>query len=151
MTTFSADAGSRMPLTARPLHAGSARGRVLRLDEPLSFWGGTDHDGRIIDRHHPQWGESVAGTVLVMRSGRGSSSSSYVLTEQLRRGSGPVAIVLAEPDAIVTLGAIVADELYGSAVPVAMVAGQDLAALPTGLEVTVECWESTGVVVPVTG
>lgn len=103
MTSF-ADATFRMPLTARPLHAGSARGRVLRLDKPLSFWGGTDLDGRIIDRHHPQCDESVAGTVLVMRSGRGSSSSSYVLTEQLRRGSGPVAIVLAEPDAIVTLG-----------------------------------------------
>lgn len=148
MTSF-ADATFRMPLTARPLHAGSARGRVLRLDEPLSFWGGTDLDGRIIDRLHPQCDESVAGSVLVMRSGRGSSSSSYVLTEQLRRGSGPVAIVLAEPDAIVTLGAIVADELYGTAVPVAMVDTQDLAALRTGLEVTVECSGSTGLVVPV--
>lgn len=138
MTTCSADPPGRMPLSARTLHPGSARGRVLRLDEPLSFWGGTDHDGRIIDRHHPQQGESITGAVLVMRSGRGSSSSSYVLTEQLRTGSGPAGIVLAEPDAIVTLGAIVADELYGSAVPVVMIPLADLMSLSTGDEVLVE-------------
>ncbi|MDN5790091.1 MAG: DUF126 domain-containing protein [Micrococcales bacterium] len=127
-----------MPLSGRTLHPGSARGGVLRLDEPLSFWGGTDQDGRIIDRHHPQRGESIAGAVLVMRSGRGSSSSSYVLTEQLRCGSGPAAIILAEPDAIVTLGAIVADELYATAVPVVMVPLADLTSLSTGDKVHVE-------------
>ena len=138
MTTSYADPSGRMPLTARTLHAGSARGRVLRLTEPLSFWGGTDHDGLIIDHHHPQRGESVAGTILVMRSGRGSSSSSYVLTEQLRTGCGPAGIVLAEPDAIVTLGAIVAGELYGTAVPVVLVPFVRLTSLSTGDEVIVE-------------
>lgn len=142
MTPPFADSVGRMPLSALSLHAGSARGRVLKLDAPLSFWGGTDHDGRIIDRHHPNWGEDTAGKVLVMRSGRGSSSSSYVLTEQLRRGTGPIAIVLAEPDAIVALGAIVAHELYGTATPVAMVADADLDALATGQHVTVVCDES---------
>jgi len=33
-----------------------------------------------------------------MPSGRGSSSSSSVLAETIRSGTGPVAIVLAEPD-----------------------------------------------------
>ncbi len=143
MTTSSAETFVRMPLSARTLHAGSARGQVLRLDEPLSFWGGTDHDGLIIDRHHPQSGESVVGRVLVMRSGRGSSSSSYVLTEQLRCGTGPAAIVLAEADAIVTLGTIVADELYGRAVPVVMVSVSDLDALTSGDEVLVEAGSAT--------
>jgi predicted aconitase with swiveling domain len=51
--------------------AGEASGEVLRLDEPLSFWGGLDPTtGRIIDRRHPQVGESVADRVLVMPSGR---------------------------------------------------------------------------------
>lgn len=119
-------------LTAQTLHAGSASGILLVLDEPLSFWGGSDHAGTIIDRHHPQQGESFAGKVLAMRSGRGSSSSSYVLAEQLRRGTGPAAIILAEPDAIIVLGALVARELYGLSIPVVVVPDGLLATLETG-------------------
>lgn len=137
MTTSSGEALSRMPLSALPLHAGAARGEVLRLDAPLSFWGGTDLAGRIIDAHHPQHGVSLTGRVLVMTSGRGSSSSSYVLAEQLRRGTGPAAIVLAEADAIIVLGVIVADELYGLSTPVVRVSMADLGVLTTGLAVRV--------------
>jgi predicted aconitase with swiveling domain len=107
---------------ARVLVPGTGSGEALVLDEPLSFWGGVDpSDGRIIDQHHPQMGESVQGKVLVMPSGRGSSSSSSVLAETLRAGTGPVAILLAEPDPIVALGAVVAGELYGDSIPVLVV------------------------------
>lgn len=149
MTANSADAASRMPLSAVPLHAGHASGTVLHLDMPLSFWGGTDHDGTIIDAHHPQRGQSVTGRVLVMRAGRGSSSSSYVLAEQLRQQCGPAAIVMAERDAIVVLGAIVARELYGSDMPVALVTGDDLASLPTGSTVTVDCLTEPAAITPI--
>jgi hypothetical protein len=104
---------------ARTLVAGEGEGEVLVLDEPLSFWGGIDPaTGAIVDVHHPQRGEVVAGRVLVMPSGRGSSSSSSVLAEAVRAGTAPAAIVLREPDPIVALGAIVARELYGIALPV---------------------------------
>jgi predicted aconitase with swiveling domain len=99
--------------------AGEATGDVLVLDEPLSFWGGIDpRSGEIIDVHHPQRGANVAGRVLVMPGGRGSSSSSSVLAEAIRAGTAPAAIVLREPDPIVALGAIVARELYRVAIPV---------------------------------
>jgi uncharacterized protein len=110
---------------------------VLRLDSPLSFWGGTDADGRVIDTHHPQFGESLSGRVIVMRSGRGSSSSSSVLAEQLRRGTGPAAILLAEPDAIVALGVLVADELYGMQTPVVLLDPDAFLAIPQDGEVHV--------------
>jgi predicted aconitase with swiveling domain len=74
--------------------------------------------GDIVDVHHPQYGANVAGRVLVMPSGRGSSSSSSVLAETIRAGTAPAAIVLFEPDAILALGAIVASELYGRTIPV---------------------------------
>ncbi len=111
---------------ARTLVTGEGRGEVLVLDEPLSFWGGVDPaTGEVIDVRHPQRGANVAGRVLVMAGGRGSSSSSSVLAEAVRAGTAPAAIVLAEPDPILALGAIVARELYGRAVPVvvARVAG----------------------------
>jgi predicted aconitase with swiveling domain len=104
---------------ARTLVAGHASGPALVLDEPLSFWGGVDPaTGDIIDVHHPQCDANVAGRVLIMPSGRGSSSSSSVLAEAIRAGTAPVAIVLFEPDPILALGAIVARELYGRTIPV---------------------------------
>jgi predicted aconitase with swiveling domain len=106
----------------RSLVAGEARGLALVLDEPLSFWGGVDPEtGRVIDVHHPQLGVTMTGRVLVMRSGRGSSSSSSVLVESIHAGTGPVAIVMREPDPIIALGAIVVRELFGTRFPVVVV------------------------------
>lgn len=98
---------------------GEASGSALRLATPLSFWGGVDAEtGRIIDRDQPHCGAALAGRVLVMPSGRGSSSASSVLAETIRNGTGPVAIVMERPDPIVTAGAMVARALYGIVCPV---------------------------------
>ena len=89
------------------------------LDEPLSMWGGLDPEtGRIIDRRHPQVGETVTGRVLVLPWGRGSSSAASVLAEAIRLGTAPAAIVLSAPDDIILLGAVVAQELYGTVCPI---------------------------------
>lgn len=122
-------------LSGRVLHPGSGRGEVVELDEPLSFWGGTNAAGEVIDAHHPQRGCRLAGKVVVMTSGRGSSSSSAVLAEQIRAGTAPAAIVLEEPDTIVVIGALVAAELYDVAIPVVQVS--DEAALDSGVATVV--------------
>ncbi|MFM7719137.1 MAG: aconitase X swivel domain-containing protein [Actinomycetota bacterium] len=109
------------------------------LDEPLSFWGGVDPTtGAIVDVHHPQRGERVTGRALVLPSGRGSSSSSSVLAEAIRLGTGPAAIVLAEPDPILALASIVAAELYGAGIPVVVVDAATYPSLRTGHRVAVE-------------
>lgn len=101
---------------------GAASGSALVLEEPLSFWGGIEPEtGKIIDRRHPQLGVEVTDRILVMPMGRGSSSSSTVLAEAIRRGTAPAAIFLHEIDPIVALGAVVAQRLYGTTVPVAVV------------------------------
>ena len=125
-------------IRGRALVAGPAAGAALVLEEPLSFWGGIDpRTGTIIDRHHPQAGGVVAGRILVMPAGRGSSSSSSVLAEAIRAGTAPAAIVLSEPDGIVVLGALVAEELYGTVCPVVLVTGGPGDAIRTGAQVTV--------------
>jgi predicted aconitase with swiveling domain len=118
-------------IPARTLHPGSASGEAARLTAPLSFWGGTDERGRIVDAHHPQCGTILAGRVLVMESGRGSSSASSVLAEQIRAHTAPAAIILARPDPIIALGALVAHELYGLATPVIVVDRPAYDELPT--------------------
>jgi predicted aconitase with swiveling domain len=98
---------------------GSAQAEKFVLDKPLSFWGGYDSEaGRIVDPAHPQTGLSLAGKIMVMAHAKGSSSSSSVLAEAIRNGTGPAGIVLRERDLIISIGAIVAAELYGLAVPV---------------------------------
>jgi len=102
--------------------AGAASGAVLALHEPLSFWGGFESEnGTIIDQAHPQVGECLTGRIVTMTVGRGSSSASTVLAEAIRLGTAPAALVMSEPDEIIALGAIVAEELYGLTMPVVVV------------------------------
>ena len=119
--------GSTVELRGRALVAGDATGPALVLEAPLSLWGGMDpHTGRLTDHHHPQLGAATTAQVLVMPSGRGSSSSSSILAEAIRLGTAPLAILLSEPDEILVLGALVADYLYGRTFPI-LVMPDDLA------------------------
>jgi predicted aconitase with swiveling domain len=112
---------------------GMAQGQATVLDEPLSFWGGVDSStGVIVDRRHPQVGSSLQGRVLLMPSGRGSSSSSSVLAEAIRAGAAPAAILLLRPDPIVALGAMVGSELYGASLPVLVMGEEDYRCIQTG-------------------
>lgn len=122
---------------ARVLVPGKASGPALVLDEPLSLWSGLDPEtGLIVEASHPQIGASVTGRILVMPSGRGSSSSATVLAESLRLGTGPAGIVLGEPDEIVAIGALVAAELYGVDVPVVVADADELSLVADGTSIS---------------
>ena len=112
-----------MVRSGRFLVEGEAEGGALVLASPLSFWGGVDvANGAIIDPSHPDCGKNIQGGILVMPGGRGSSSSSSVLAEAIRRGVGPAAIILPWPDPILTVGALVARSLYGRVCPIVVCA-----------------------------
>jgi predicted aconitase with swiveling domain len=104
---------------AKAYVGGEAEAEALVLSAPLSFWGGLDAaTGRIIDPNHPDCGASVAGRILVMPGAKGSSSSSSVLAEAIRLGTAPLGVVIASPDPILTVGALVARALYGLQCPI---------------------------------
>lgn len=117
-------------LTGRSLVAGAAEGALLFADIGLSFWGGVDpFSGEIIDRHHPLSGEYLAGRVLAIPSGRGSCTGSSVLMELISNGHAPAALVLAEPDEILTLGVLVAQTIFERSLPVLCIGREAFAAL----------------------
>lgn len=125
-------------LIARVLVPGVASGTVLKLAEPLSLWGGLEATtGEIIDRRHPQSGLIVTGRVLLMPSGRGSSSASSILLEAVRLKTAPAAIITAEVDGILALGAVVARELYQAAPPLLVLELVDYERLADGQQVTI--------------
>jgi predicted aconitase/predicted aconitase with swiveling domain len=117
-------------LTGRSLVAGAAQGALLFADVGLSFWGGVDpYSGEIIDRHHPLSGEHLAGRVLAIPSGRGSCTGSSVLMELISNGHAPAALVLAEPDEILTLGVLVAQTIFERSLPVLCIGREAFATL----------------------
>jgi uncharacterized protein len=125
-------------IAATTLVEGDAEGPAMVWTVPLSFWGGLDvATGRVIDQSHPACGETVTGRVLMMPSGRGSSSSSSVLAEAIRFGTAPAALVLTVPDPIIAMGAIVAARLYGTTCPVVVCPAADLAAIAAGAQIRV--------------
>ena len=108
-----------MTLSARFILSGHAEGEVLAAREPLSFWGGVDPaTGQVIDVHHPLSGQNMAGRILVMPGTRGSCTGSGVLLDMVLNGHAPAALVFCEPEDVVTLGALIAAEMFGKPLPV---------------------------------
>lgn len=117
-------------LHGRPLVAGVAEGPLLFSRQPLSLWGGLDpRTGRVIDRRHEFFGRCVTGSVLALPRGRGSSTASAVLLDAIRRRTAPAAILLCGVDLILTLGSVVADEVWGDGIPIVTLSQVDFAEL----------------------
>lgn len=94
--------------------AGNASGAVLYATEPLSFWGGYDAaSGRITEPHHPLAGSAASGTALVLPATRGSSTTTAVLLEAIRRETAPAALITRGVDAFFALACVVGQEMYG--------------------------------------
>ena len=96
-------------IRARGLSRGTGRGEILNSPEPISFLGGVDPEtGEVIERGHPLAGKRVGGRVLVFPHGKGSTVGSYVLYALARNGRAPAALVNAEAEPIIVVGAIIA-------------------------------------------
>ena len=78
--------------------------------DPIGFLGGVDPDtGVVVEPGHPLEGQCVAGRVLVFPTGKGSTVGSYTLYRLARNGLAPAAIINAEADPVVAVGAIIAE------------------------------------------
>jgi len=121
-----------------PLVRGSASGQTLVSDEPISFWGGVDpQTGTIIDRRHDRCGESIIRRICFFPSEKGSSTASAVLLELARTGKAPSAIVTVETPPVLMLGAIIAERLYGLAIPVLRIERDDFHRFESGQHVCI--------------
>jgi len=120
-----------MELAGRVIKSGKAEGIALVSPAPIGFLGGVDPDtGVVIERGHPLEGQCVAGRVLVFPTGKGSTVGSYTLYRMAQAGTAPAAIVNAESEAIVAVGAIISD--------IPMVDHIDTGQIRTGDRVTVK-------------
>jgi predicted aconitase with swiveling domain len=114
----------------RVIVEGQASGPALVSDRPISFLGGVDPEtGRIVEPGHPLEGRSVAGCVLVFPTGKGSTVGSYILYRLAKANLAPAAIVNAESEPIVAVGALIAG--------IPMIDRVDIGGLHTGMPLAV--------------
>ncbi|WP_415184970.1 aconitase X [Phaeovulum sp.] len=131
---------------AQSIISGQTHGPILASSEGLSFWGGVDPaTGIVIDAHHPLHGQSLAGKLLLMPTSRGSCTGSGVLLELIQNGHAPAALIFREAEDVLTLGALVAQRLFGMVVPVVRLGPADFAALSGAASATLS---ETGITAP---
>ncbi len=95
-------------IRGRGISGGCGTGPALVSPAAISFLAGVDPEtGTVVEKGHPLEGRSIAGKVLVFPNGKGSTVGSYVIYALSRNGKAPVAMVNAEAEPIIAVGAII--------------------------------------------
>lgn len=111
----------------RSISRGTAEGKVLKLEQPLSFLGGVE--GSTGDLKVEKEG-NVAGKILVFPRGKGSTVGSFVMYDLMVHGKAPAAVINSTAETIVATGAVI------SSIP--MVDGIDVNLIMDGDDVAVD-------------
>lgn len=97
-------------LSGRAIREGRASGEALVSPDRIGFLGGVDPESAVVvEPGHPLQGQCIAGRVLVFPGGKGSTVGSYTILRLAHNGLAPAALLSEESDAIVAVGAILAD------------------------------------------
>lgn len=97
-----------MKVKGRQISKGAAIGEVLIGKDALSFLGGVDpKTGMVLEKGNSLEGKCVAGKVLVIPRGKGSTVGTYVIYQLAKNRVAPAAIINHESEIIVAVGAII--------------------------------------------
>lgn len=94
--------------SCRPIVSGKASGEAIVSEEPMCFYLCDPKTGEVIEKNHPLRGRSIAGKVLVLKSGKGSSVVQVDGFYQLwAKGNLPVAIIVKDTEPVLVSSAVV--------------------------------------------
>jgi len=94
----------------RKIYKGRVEGEALVTSEDISFYGGCESStGIIVEKGHELEGKSIAGKILGLPCGKGSTVGSYVRLALKKAGLAPLAIVNKETDPVVAVGSIISE------------------------------------------
>ena len=92
----------------RGIVKGSASGEALVSTGAMCFYLCNPETGEVIERNHPIQGKSIAGKILVLKSGKGSSVVQVDGFYQLWvKGKLPAAIILKDTEPVIVSSAVV--------------------------------------------
>ena len=99
-----------MRMKGRVIKEGRADGEALVSHEAIGFFGGVDPEtGLVMEPGHELEGQSLCGKILIFPKGKGSTVGSYTLYRLHKKGVAPAGIINAQSEAVVAVGAIIAD------------------------------------------
>lgn len=92
----------------RCITGGSASGEVLISNDPICFYLTDPHTGIVIERNHQLEGKNIAGKILLVKSGKGSSvvqiDGLYYLKQ---KNNLPAAIIVKDVEPVIVSAAVV--------------------------------------------
>jgi len=117
---------------------GSGSGRLLFTRQAISFWGCVDpRTGRISDKRHELFGESITQKILMFPYGKGSSTGSLMLLELLRLNLAPAAIINIRTEPLLATGPVVGKHFYGKTFPIVNIRDSDFDFLKNGMDAVI--------------
>ncbi len=97
-------------LRGRGIVEGYCKAEALVSTKPISFLGDVDpENGKIVEKRHDLYGESVKDKALCFPHGHGSTVGSYILYSLARKGLAPKAIINHKADPVIVVGAVMAN------------------------------------------
>ncbi len=95
----------------RRIVAGGGEGEAIVSPEAMCFYLCDPETGTVIEKGHPLQGRSIAGKILVLKSGKGSSVVQVDGFYQLSvKGTLPKAIIVADTEPVLVSSSVVVDE-----------------------------------------
>ncbi|MFP4050439.1 MAG: aconitase X swivel domain-containing protein [Thermoplasmata archaeon] len=93
-----------MILQGRGISKGFAEGKVVKIEEPISFLGDVDPDtGTAFED------KNIKNSIFVFPGGRGSTVGSYVIYQLKKNSTAPMGMINEKTETIVATGAIISD------------------------------------------
>jgi len=100
--------GKGMPLKCRKIAEGKAEGQAIISADAICFYLVQPETGVVIEKNHSLEGQSIAGKILVMPSGKGSSVvQADGLYKLMKHDKAPKGMVVEFPDPVLVSSAIV--------------------------------------------
>jgi predicted aconitase with swiveling domain len=121
-------------IKGRGIIPGRVRGKALVTSQPLNLTSGLSKPlnlfnrlaGVYYDRHHELYKKDLYNRILVFPQTIGSTFTGMIILETIRRGRGPLAMIVQEADPLLTSGVILAEVWLEHKVPLIEIPDPDV-------------------------
>ena len=120
-------------MTLKTIVQGTAKGIILKSNNPINFLGAVDKKTGIIrDQTHDLFQKSIRDVILVFPHGIGSSVGAYTIYSLKANNSAPRAMICQKADLTVASGCALAN------IPLVVVTKEEYDSLVNGNEITID-------------
>jgi len=110
---------SKLILNGKGHSTGIVKAQAVVSRNPFGFWQGIDpKSGKVIDKRHDLFGQSLKGKIFIFPYGRGSTATPGIFLEAVRNHVAPAAIINLNSEPMIIVCSLLAEEFYKIPIPV---------------------------------